>query len=222
MMGSGPRVHSARRFSDSLIGPDCSRRISARAAPRSTRSRPVARVIEARDRKASCGHLRTIAVRGAVPANHRNMPLKVRTVGNAFVNNQHRESPFCLRRFWASTPAATTSLRAHSYAHSALVGRLNRMCCDDSVGWLTETLSGVAFRAQPTRNGRTLARASLDIAGRSECDLSMSITVTAPPRATAGRRAARTAVRRGRASARSATSRSRRSPGRRRARERTT
>ena len=148
--------------------------------------------------------------------------LRVRTVGNAFVNNQHRESPFCLRRFWASTPAATTSLRAHSYAHSALVGRLNRMCCDDSVGWLTETLSGVAFRAQPTRNGRTLARASLDIAGRSEGDLSMSITVTAPPRTTAGRRAGRAAVRRGRASTRSATSRSRRSPDRRRARERTT
>ena len=46
--------------------------------------------------------------------------------------------------------------------------------------------------------------------------------VTAPPPATAGRRARRAAVRRGRASSRSATSRSRRSPGRRRARGRTT
>ena len=34
-------------------------------------------------------------------------------------DSQHRHCPPCLRRFWSSTPAATTSVRVHSSAHKA-------------------------------------------------------------------------------------------------------
>jgi hypothetical protein len=63
--------------------------------------------------------------------------LDVRPLGrrNGFVNNQHCERLPVFRRFWASARAATTSLRADSYAHSATGGRLNRFCCDHSIGW---------------------------------------------------------------------------------------
>ena len=44
--------------------------------------------------------------------------LKPRTVGNAFVNNQHRENPPYSRRFWARTPRATISVRARSCTQS--------------------------------------------------------------------------------------------------------
>ena len=82
---------------------------------------------------------------------------------------------------------------------------------------------------------RWMAKAGLWRAGRrrvvevhleaSRCcvcaDTRNASTLTALPRATAGRQARRAAVRRGRASSRSAISRFRRSPGRRRARGRT-
>ena len=58
--------------------------------------------------------------------------LKVQTVGSAVVNSQHRDSPPCLRRFWALTPPATTSVRAHSCAtmrHISLLRESFRVSC---------------------------------------------------------------------------------------------
>ena len=60
--------------------------------------------------------------------------LKVWTIDSVLLNNQHHDSPPCLRRLWSSTQAPTTSVRAHSRAHKSSSGRLIRGSCGGSFG----------------------------------------------------------------------------------------
>jgi hypothetical protein len=59
---------------------------------------------------------------------------KPRTVGNAFVNNQHRESPPYSRRFWARTPRVTISVRARSCTQSRQRDAVFGVLTDDPFG----------------------------------------------------------------------------------------